>query len=151
MLAPLENEPETYTTQAILDSGATDHVASRHELPGYTVKPSARSQAGIHYTGASGHEIANEGEVDVEMGMPGGSGEKVKCGNTFQIAKVCRPLLSVSKICASGLDVLYRKDEALILNEDHFVVSKFKKKNGLYVADIEIPNPKHPGFARQGR
>ena len=151
VLAPLDDEPKTYIMEVILDSGATDHVASKHELPGYAVRPSFRSREGLHYAGASGHEIVNEGETDVVMGLPGEKGKKVKCDNTFQIAKVSKPLMSVPRICAAGLDVLYRKDEAVILDPEHFVVGRFPKKRGLYMADIEIDNPRHPGFHRQAK
>ena len=33
--APGGEEPGTYAVQAILDSGACDHVAARDEFPGY--------------------------------------------------------------------------------------------------------------------
>ena len=70
----------------------------------------------------------------------------------FQVAEVTRPLMSVSKICENGdYDVLCRKNEAIILDSKHNVVALFEKRSGLYVAKVDLHNPKHQGFSRQAR
>ena len=146
-LANIDEEPETYPIEVILDSGACDHVAARRELPGYEVKPSAGSRAGKKYTGASGHTILNEGEIDVVMHAPGSGKKMTQVDTTFQIANINRPLLSVSKICSSGnLDVVCRQNGALILDKTHKVLAGFEKKNGIYVATMRVQNPRKAGF-----
>ena len=71
--------------------------------------------------------------------------------STLQVANVTRPLLAVSKICANGLNVLYKKDHALILDVHDKVVGRFDQRNGLYVATVQVKNPKCPGFHGQDR
>ena len=130
-----------------MDSGASDHVSSRLDLPGHEVVPSAGGRAGRHYTSAGGTPIANEGESRVVMELPNGEGGTNGGNCMFQIADVTRPLMSVSKLCENGnYDVLCRRDQACILDREHNVVAAFERKNGLYVADLVAKNPKHPGF-----
>ena len=135
----------------ILDSGACDHVVGRGEIPGYDVQPSAGSRANRCYTDAGGRSIRNEGESVVEMKLPAGESVSNSCAAAFQIADVSRPLLSVSKICEKGNDVLCRDNCAFILDKNHNVVAKFEKRNGLYAATLAVKNPKFAGFQRQAR
>ena len=150
-LAQSEEEPEFYPLNVILDSGATDHVLSRSEVPGYSVEPSAGSRANRHYTDASGHPIVNEGEATVLVKLPAGNDVMNSASTTFQVADVTRPLLSVSKICEKGNDVLCRDKVAHVLDKEHNVVAQFEKRNGLYVSTLPVRNPKHQGFQRQAR
>ena len=149
-LAPMESEPPTYPVQIILDSGASEHVASREDFPGYEVRESPGSRAGKHYTGASGHRIRNEGESSINMIVPVGDSGKNQLSAVFQMAKVTRPLMSVSKICKDGkYDVLCRSDKAFVLERSSkAVVAEFEKQNGLYVTTVQVKNPKR-GFHRQ--
>ena len=150
-LAPMETEPPTYPVQIILDSGASEHVASREDFPGYEVKESHGSKTGKHYTGASGHRIRNEGESNVQMIVPAGKKGPNQLSAVFQVAQVTRPLMSVSKICKDGrYDVLCRDDKAYILcRESKGVVAEFEKHNGLYVSTVQVKNPKQC-FHRKG-
>ena len=62
---------------------------------------------------------------------------------TIQITKITRPLLSVSQMTKSGnVVVVCKKDEAVILNQQHEVLTVFKQKGGLYVGDISVRNPR---------
>ena len=151
VLAPMEREPATYPMEIILDSGASDHVAAREGIPGYVVEESPGSRAGRHYTGASGHRIANEGQASVLMALPAGEGRANDVKSTIQVANVTRPLMSVSKICANGMSVLCKKDCALILDKHDKVVGKFEQRNGLYTATVQVRNPKAQGFPRPDR
>ena len=135
--------------EVIVASGATDHVAAREGIPGYEVTESRGSRAGRHYTGASGHRIINEGQASILMAIPAGEGKSSDVKSTLQIANVTRPLLSVSRICANDMSVLFKKDHALILDAQDKVVGRFEQKNGLYVATMQVRNPKAQGF--QGR
>ena len=61
---------------------------------------------------------------------------------TIQITKITRPLLSVFQMTKSGnVVVVCKKDEAVILNQQHEVLAVFKQKGGLYVADMRVRNP----------
>ena len=126
---------------AILDSGASDHVSSRLDLPGHTVEPSPGSKAGKHYTAAGGKAIPNEGQAAVSVVLPAGNG-KVNMGlATFQVAEVSRPLMSVSKICDQGYACLFTKDGAQILDSNQRKVCEFGRPNGLYVANMKLKSP----------
>ena len=75
------------------------------------------------------------------MIAPGG----IECelGTTVQITKITRPLLSVTQMAKNGdITVVCKKDEAVILSADHQVLALFKRKGGLYVADMKVRNPK---------
>ena len=61
---------------------------------------------------------------------------------SVQIAKVTRPLLSVTKMTESGkISVLCKKDEALVLGESNKVQARFARRGGLYTADHEGEKP----------
>ena len=84
------------------------------------------------------------------MLAPGGeAGELHSC---FQVAKVTRPLISVTKMTASGeLSVLCRKDEAVVLNKKDQVVARFGRSGGLYTCIMKVRNPRFQPFARPAR
>ena len=149
-----EQIEEFYWIEVALDSGAANHVMSREDAPGYTVEESEGSRRGQKFQGASGRLIPNEGKIALNLLVSKDDDVKefIELESTFQIAKVTRPLLSVSKICQSGqLDVLCRQDEAFILGKQHKVLAKFERKGGLYVAQMAVRNPKFSGFSRQAK
>ena len=143
-------EPEYYEVECTLDTGATVHVADRLDFPGHSVLDSEGSLAGQNFQAAGGKLIANEGEMTVHMIAPGGeAGELHSC---FQVAKVTRPLLSVTRMTASGkLSVLCLQNEAQVLNEDKKVVATFKRNGGLYTCVMKVKNPRFQPFARPAR
>ena len=48
--------------------------------------------------------------------------------------------------------VVCKKDEAVILNQQHEVLAVFKQKGGFYVADMRVRNPKFkPPFGGPAR
>ncbi len=94
-----------------------------------------------------GRRIENKGEINVVMGGEDFTG---KVRSTFQAAAVTRPLLSVSKICDAGCKVLFDKDKAVI-RKDGKVVGGFKRRGGLYVADLTVQDPgEAAGFTGPG-
>jgi hypothetical protein len=146
---PEMQEPEFIEVEMTLDTGATVHAADRVDLPCHVIEESPGSLAGQHFQAAGGKLIANEGQAVVEMLAPGMDCELV-C--TIQIAKVTRPLLSVTKMTESGkINVLCKKDVALVLDEKNNVLATFKKKGGLYTAIMRVRNPRFQPFARPGR
>ena len=90
------------------------------------------------------------------MDTPAENGKQHGVVTPFQIADITRPLLSVGKICERGdMAVMFTKDGAAVVDaregKEVTVVAKFHKRNGLYVATMDVHNPSHPGFTRQAR
>ena len=137
-----EEQPEFIEVEMTLDTGATVHAGDRIDFPGCEVVESPGSRAGQHFQAAGGKLIANEGQATIALLGPGG----IEMGMTMQIAKITRPLLSVTKMTESGeLSVLCKKDAALILDARGKTIATFNKKGGLYVSVMKYRNP---GFAR---
>ena len=86
----------------------------------------------------------------LSMLVPKGDGEE-EVVSIVQVAGVTRPLWSVSKICDAGYTALFTKKYAKIMDENQNTVCLFERQGGLYVAKMKLRNPRHPGFARQGR
>ena len=146
-----ETEPEFIEVEMALDSGASVHAADRVDFPGHEVRESAGSKAGQKFGCAGGKMLANEGESDILMIAPGGIGCEIS--TTIQIAKITRPLLSVSQMTRSGnVQVLFKQDEALVKDDQGRLLAVFKKKGGLYVANMKVKNPKYrPPFGGPAR
>ena len=146
-----DDEPEFIETEMTLDTGATVHAADRADLPAHQVQPSAGSKAGQQFGCAGGKLVANEGECKVQMLAPGGGAFELELD--MQIAKITRPLLSVTQMTRHGtISVLCKREEALVLNEKNETVAIFKKKGGLYVANMRVRNPRFKApFGRPAR
>ena len=143
------SEPEFLEVEMTLDTGATVHAMDILDLPGFVVEESAGSKAGQKFQAAGGKLIDNEGQVQITMVAPGTNKEMV-CN--VQIAKVTRPLLSVTKMTESGkVKVLCLKDVAEIQDIKGNVLASFKKAGGLYTAMMRVRNPKHLPFGRPAR
>ena len=61
--------------------------------------------------------------------------------STFQVAEVTRPLMSVGRVCDQGLDCLFKKTHALVLDEAGEQVCRFERVGGLYVATLDLKRP----------
>ena len=134
-----------------LDSGAGEHVASRSTAAEYPVEESAGSRAGQHFIAAGGARIPNEGQFT--LALRSGDLEKKKgrdIKTTFQVAKVTRPLWSVGRICDEGFEVKFTNNEAYVLTKEGKEVCKFKRKGGLYVAELHLKSASQSGFQRRG-
>lgn len=145
-----EEEPKflEMALKVALDPGCGEHVADQEEAPGYAVKPSAGSVRGHKSIAAGGHRMANQGEFTLQLRASEGKGRSLK--STFQVAKVTRPLWSVSKICDEGFNVVFNKNKTVIRREtDDKEVCSFVREHGLYVATLKVRNPKHKSFIRQ--
>ena len=142
-------EPEFLEVEMTLDTGATVHAMDILDLPGFTVQESPGSKAGQKFQAAGGKLIDNEGQVMLTMLPPGMTTELV-CN--VQIAKVTRPLLSVSKMTESGkVTVVCDKDKAIVQDDKERTVAVFEKKGGLYTAMMRIRNPRFQPFGRPAR
>ena len=67
--------------------------------------------------------------------------------STFQLARVTRPLMSVSKICDSGLTAHFDREKAVVRDARGKTVTVFKRVGGLYICKMKLKKP----FTRQGR
>ena len=126
--------------EVALDSGAGDHVSSGAEAPAFAVEESPGSRARQHFLGAGGHRMPNQGQMKLDLRAENGKrGRDLKV--IFQVAKVIRPLMSVSKICDAGLAVKFTKDLALVIDAKDNEVCRFQRRGGLYVASMKMRNP----------
>ena len=84
--------------------------------------------------------------------MDGEHGEKHNLESKFQIAKVSKPLRSVSMICDAGFDVLFTSTEASVRDpKSGKTVCKYLRQGGLYTCEMRLRNPLHPSFGRPGQ
>ena len=147
-------EPETVPFEVAWDTGAVDHVASRQDLPGHEVKESVGSRGGKKFITASGKEIAQEGQAEVKL-LDHDDKSQVKrtIGSVFQVTEVHRPLWSISKILDNQSDpnseVVFRKTEAITRDSKGKVFARAVRHGGLYVAELQLKNPKYEGFGRR--
>ena len=126
--------------EAALDSGAGDHVASKASIPCYKVQESRGSRMGQKFIGAGGHRMANQGQVTLALRADNGrKGKDIK--TTVQVVDVTRPLLSVSKICDSGMKVTFDDKLAIIYDQKGKEVCRFVRQKGLYIAKMKLRNP----------
>ena len=135
------------------DSGAGEHVLGEGDAPMYKIEESPGSRNNQHFIGAGGHRMNNQGQVRLMMRAANGKkGRDVR--TTFQVAKVTRPLMSVSKICDAGMTMRFTATMAVIEDQKGKEVCRFIRKGGLYVATMKLRNPnyrpKEAPFARQG-
>ena len=59
----------------------------------------------------------------------------------FEVGKVSRPLMSVSKICDAGLAVKFTEDLALVVDAKDKEVCRFSRRGGLHLASVKMRNP----------
>jgi hypothetical protein len=120
----------------VVDSGAADSVAKAGTFRG-KVLPSTMSKAGRKYRGPDGTQIPNQGQQDVQFI----SDEGHKCGMTWQIANVERPLIAVSHLSAAGNEVTFSKTGGKIVNITSGKVINFQRKGGVYILRMWVPGP----------
>jgi hypothetical protein len=140
--------PGAVLIEAVVDSGAADPVAKSGTFAG-RVSPSTMSKSGRKYRGPDWTRIPNEGQQEVQFT----SDEGHRCGMTWQIADVERPLIAVSHLSAAGNKVIFTKTGGEIVNIASGKKIKIQRKGGVYVLRMWVPGPTTPGktspFARQ--
>ena len=134
--------PGAVLIEAVVDSGAADPVAKAGTFAG-KVTPSSMSKAGRKYRGPDGTRIPNEGQQEVQFT----SDEGHKCGMTWQIADVERPLIAVSHLSAAGNKVIFTKAGGEIVNIASGKKIKIQRKGGVYVLRMWVPGPTTPSKA----
>ncbi len=133
-----------------IDSGAAETVCNEEMAKDYMAQESEGSKKGVKYVAAGGKELANQGEKKVKII----TNEGAKCMIKFQVAGVRKPLVSVSRICDEGHEVTFTKDGGHIRHLETNQLTKFVRKNGVYVMDVHVipvggPRPVS-GFGWQG-
>ena len=99
--------------------------------------------------------MPNKGQMKLALRAESGRrGRDVR--TTFQVARVARPLMSVSKVCGAGMTMKFDSKMAVILYANGKGVCRFMRRGGLYVAKVKLRNPHYKpkpdaGFARPGK
>jgi hypothetical protein len=140
------NDGEDYIDFTV-DSGAADTVADKCIAPECPVVPSAGSMKGVKYVAAAGKVISNEGEKNVTTQTAEGH----VCGIKIQIAQVNKALLSVSKICDAGHEVIFTQAGGRIVHQETGQVMNFRRVDGVYRLRVKIVRQGQSGFARPGK
>ena len=141
--------------EVILDSGAAEHVLDQSDAPGYPLEVSAGSARGATFSAANGAEIANQGQMVLNLSSREGNPLR----STFQVCAVSRPLWSVGRICDNGCTVTFDAKGAIVKSKEGKEACTLERRNGLYASTLglrkpgaeTIPMVKPPGFIRQGR
>ena len=128
------------------------------DAPGYCVLQSAGSRRGQNFVVGSGAKVPNRGEVHLNKeAMVGGESQPLQ--SIFQVAKITRPLMSVSRICDEGLRCIFSNEKAEVIDANGIVLCEFQRQGGLYVGKMKLKCPKNPTsepavpqpFTRPGR
>ena len=121
--------------QVLIDSGAAESVIPPWLLPDYAVKEGEATRQKVKYTTADGNIISNLGEIAV----PFRTREGHKCGVTFQVCDVARPLLSVTALTEKGNKVTFNDSGGRIIGPGVKQCIDFAKRDGVYVLDVYVP------------
>ena len=133
-------EPNIKKMKVAADSGAVDHIAHPTSLPGNILL--LRDNTTRNFVSASGDGIKNHGKARVKLRTK--EGEVIN--NVFQVADVCRPLHSVSRICDQGHEMLFTETEGIVVPKGTFahlmanvaIVARYPREEGLYVAEMDV-------------
>ena len=144
--------PEFVDVDVAVDSGAGDNVLAQVDVKGHKIQDSPGSLRGQQFKGVGGHVMANEGQIVLEMLAPLEDGQHNAVDVCWQIADVCRPLLSVSKICDKAQHtVTFDAKKAVVRDVKGRIVCVFQRKGNLYIGRMKVRNPSHPSFGGQGK
>jgi hypothetical protein len=132
---PPEQWEDYECVEALLDSGAGECVCGpQHFESTEWVEDPKRPGASTEYVTADGGRLPNLGEKLVK----GLSEEGSKLAIRFQVTNVDRPLIAVSRLTAAGHDVRFGRDGGTITNQANGKVTKFFKKNNVYVMRVWV-------------
>ena len=145
-------EVPRYTTfMVVLDSGAGVHVMNVKDCKGHMGKESEMQKMGASFKAANGTTIRHHGEVELNLLVKDSAGKKRPVTSKFEAAGVTKALWSVGRICDTGLDAQFNATRAVIRDAKGVEIMVLHRANGgLYTAEVEIENPDHVDFRRQG-
>ena len=144
-LAPLEQRPWEKVdphsgyrvVKAIVDSGASNSVASGDLAPEIETRPSEGSKRGQTYGSASkgAKPLQNEGEKTIPAFTKEGRG----VSTTWQVVDVSKPLMSVHQICERGNVVVFAEHGGYIMNLHDGSQTHFGVEDNVYVLELMMP------------
>ena len=138
-------------TEVLVSRGEV-HIADERDLPGCEIKHSVDSRAGRGFKVADGAQIPNKGEASPQCEVDGEQGQVHELIFSFQVAKVSKPLRSVSMIADAGFDILFAKTHASVKDpKGGRVICTYQRSGDLYVGEMRLKNILHPSFRRQGQ
>ena len=114
-----------------VDSGAADHVIPFGWIKLLEVLESIGSRMGVTYVAASGTRIPNHGEQRVPFMTREGSWMEM----IFQVAKINKPLLSVSKLIDGDIRVVFDKEGSYLYNKITGDIVRIKRERGVFVLE----------------
>lgn len=110
-----------------LDSGCTSHLCSSKEN---FIEYEDEKQNSYLKLASENHttEIKGSGKVQLTLAR----NNLINLTNTLHVPSLTTNLMSVSKITDKGHEVLFKRNEALVINPRKHVILKARKENGLY-------------------
>ena len=128
----------------MVDSGASDTVVPPSVCKGAEIQNTPK--VGIEYECANGKPLYNLGERRCDAMLSQG-GDVI--GMAFQVVDVGRSLLSVSRVCAQGHDVVFseKKGSYIHLDGDPRKAIPLRNAGGVFELDVWV---RPAGFARPG-
>ena len=120
----------------LIDSGASDSVAPPGMFPKVKVLETNASRAGVQYTAAGGHKIANLGMQRPYIHLLDGS----KYTMAFQVAGVSKALGAVSRIVGAGNRVIFDEPSigSFIENKTTGKKTPLRQHNGVDYMDVWV-------------
>jgi hypothetical protein len=131
----------------VLDSGACRHVTPNGVFS-LAVTPSERSKEGHNYYGPAGDPIANLGRQDIKGTTD--SGQLLNIG--FDVAKITRPLASVSEIVRKNYRIVFDDEGSFIQDKKSGRWIDVRQEGSLYYLDLWVQIPEeliNSPFVRQ--
>ena len=124
--------------EAMVDSGACDHVCSPTFLHMVPTNETETSKSRKCYVSANGGKMRNPGRQDVFGYFTNGQPLGMKLQVTENITQT---LLSVSKLEASGNDVIFSDEGSYIYNRPTESCIPIRRENASYKLDFWVENP----------
>ena len=131
--------------EVALDSGCVEHVCDDIDAPGYPVEPSVGRRRGANFIVGNGDKVPNRCQMALRLQTEDEDGQINAAASTFQVAKVTRPLMSVSKICDGGMTATFDRHKAVVRDERGKIVCVFRRQGGLYVCKMKLRPFQRPG------
>ena len=129
------------------DSGAADHVIPFGWIKFIEVLQGIGSRMGVTYVAASGTRIPNQGEQRVPFMTREGSWMEI----VFRVARIHKPLISVSKFIDSEMRVVFDKSGSYIYNKVTGDIVRIKRERGVFVLEaFTNEDPARSAKAQQG-
>ena len=113
-----------------LDSGCAGHVCGDSDAPGYAVNPSEGSRCGQNFVVGNGSKDPNRGQLELYFIVTEEEKEHEPKA-IFQVAKVTRPLMSVSRIRDQRMICHVDAQKAVVKDPKGRIVCTCLRKGGL--------------------